>query len=164
MREAFGMMRILFVCTGNTCRSPMAAAIAKKVAADRGLTDIEIGSAGTTAWDGQPATDGALLVGMERQLDVGAHRSRSLTREMVDTHDLILAMGVHHRDAADALGGGGKTFLLTTYASHGAEERSVPDPFGADLETYRATADELEDAIRRVVDRLAAERTPPDLP
>jgi protein-tyrosine-phosphatase len=153
-------MRILFVCTGNTCRSPMAAAIARKIAADRGLVDLEIGSAGTTAWDGQPATDGALLVGIERQLDVGSHRSRTLTRELVDAQDLILVMSGHHQERAEALGGGGKTFLLTTYASHGAEDRSVADPFGADLETYRSTADELEDAVRRAVDRLAAEQAP----
>jgi protein-tyrosine-phosphatase len=82
---------------------------------------------------------------------------------MVEAQDLILAMGVHHQGRAEALGGAGKTFLLTTYASHGADDRSIPDPFGGDLETYRATADELEDAVRRVVDRLAAERTP-DLP
>jgi protein-tyrosine-phosphatase len=157
------MMRILFVCTGNTCRSPMAAAIARKIAADRGLTDVEVASAGTTAWDGQPATDGAILVCIERQLDVGSHRSRTLTREMVEAQDLILAMGSHHRDRAEALGGAGKTFLLTMYASHGADDRSIADPFGGDLETYRATADELEEAVRRVVDRLAAERTP-DLP
>jgi protein-tyrosine-phosphatase len=154
------MMRILFVCTGNTCRSPMASAIARKLAADRGLVDIEISSAGTAAWDGQPATDGAILVGIERQLDVGAHRSRTLSRDIVEAQDLILVMSPHHRERVESLGGGGKTFLLTTYASHGAEERSVADPFGGDLEMYRATADELEDAVRRAVDRLAAEKAP----
>ncbi len=151
-------MKILFVCTGNTCRSPMSAAIARRVAQERGLIDLEIESAGTSAWDGQPASDGALLVGLERQLDLNEHRSRTITPALIDETDLILTMGPHHRDQVEGMGGGGKTFLLSTYASHGAEERAISDPFGGDLETYRTTADELETAIRKVIDRVAAER------
>lgn len=151
-------MKILFVCTGNTCRSPLSASIARRVAQERGLTDMVIESAGTSAWDGQPASDGALLVGLERQLDLNEHRSRTITPAIIDAQDLILTMGPHHRDQVEAMGGAGKTFLLSTYASHGAEDRPISDPFGGDLDTYRATTDELEAAIRKVIDRVSAER------
>jgi protein-tyrosine-phosphatase len=151
-------MKILFVCTGNTCRSPLAAAFARRVAHERGLDDLLLESAGTSAWDGQPASDGALLVGLERQLDLNEHRSRTITPALVDAQDLILTMGPHHRDQVEAMGGTGKTFLLSTYASHGADDKPISDPFGGDLETYRTTADELEAAIRKVIDRVSAER------
>ena len=88
-------MKLLFVCTGNTCRSPLAEAIARRIAAERSL-GVEAGSAGTSAWEGSPASDVSLLVGIERGLDLNAHRSRKLTRELVEGSDLIIAMGPHH--------------------------------------------------------------------
>jgi protein-tyrosine-phosphatase len=137
----------------------MAAAIARRIGHERGLDDLHLESAGTSAWDGQPASDGSLLVGLERQLDLNEHRSRTITPTLVESQDLILTMGPHHRDQVEGMGGAGKTFLLSSYASHGADDRPISDPFGGDLETYRTTFDELEAAIRKVIDRVAAERT-----
>jgi protein-tyrosine-phosphatase len=153
-------MKLLFVCTGNTCRSPMAEAIARKFAIERGLVDVDVASAGTSSWDGAAASDGALLVGLERRLDLSGHRSQQLSRALIESSDLIFTMGPHHLERVEALGGAGKSFLLTGYPTPGASGRAINDPMGGDLDIYRATADELEGEIRRVFDRLAAERVP----
>lgn len=151
-------MRMLFVCTGNTCRSPLAEAIARRMGIERGWADLDVASAGTSAWGGAPASDGALLVGMERRLDLSTHRAQPLTRELVRDSDLILVMGPQHLERVQAFGGDSRAHLLAEFASRGASRRSISDPMGSELGVYRETADELEEEIRRVFDRLEQER------
>jgi len=142
------------VCTGNVCRSPMAAAIAAQLLAARGRGDVEVGSAGTAAADGAPASEGAYLVGLEKGLDLSAHVARHLTRDLVAGADLILGMSEHHVERALALGGDGRSHLLGTYAGRVFAEAEVDDPFGADLDTYRRTYDQLEALLKDAMDRL----------
>ncbi|OYV72144.1 MAG: hypothetical protein B7Z72_05445, partial [Gemmatimonadetes bacterium 21-71-4] len=132
-------MRLLFVCTGNICRSPMAAAIAQRLLDGRGRTDVAVASAGTAAWDGAPASEGAYLVALEHNLDLSAHRARQLTSDLVADADCVLGMSAHHVERAVALGGDGKSHLLGAYAGRSAGDAQVDDPFGGDLDEYRVT-------------------------
>ena len=148
------IQNVLFVCTGNICRSPLAASLLERGLQERSM-EVAVASAGTGAWDGAPASEGAYLVGLERGLDLSGHRARLLTRELVERADLILTMARHHRARVDELGGEGKVFVLGEYAGRGDDE--VSDPFGGDLGVYRDTCQELESLAAAVADRLVAE-------
>ena len=148
---------VLLVCTGNICRSPLAAALLERALKERGIEGVAVHSAGTGAWDGAPASEGAYLVGLERGLDLSGHRARLLTRELVEEAALVLTMARHHRARVDELGGEGRVFVLGEYAGRKGDDAEVSDPFGGDLGVYRDTCIELEGLVAAVVDRMAAE-------
>ena len=147
------MMNLLVVCSGNTCRSALAEALARKIAARRGVEDLNVSSAGTNAWDNAPATDEAMLVGIERELDLTGHRARKLSPEIVSEADLIFVMTPGHLEPVKHMGGRGKAHVIDEYAS-GSANQGISDPYGGDLETYRHTADLLEQELEKLFDRL----------
>ncbi|HEV2149012.1 MAG TPA: low molecular weight protein arginine phosphatase [Longimicrobiaceae bacterium] len=147
---------LVFVCTGNTCRSPLAAALARRELERRGWQHVEVASAGLSAEEGYPASRHALTVAERHGLDLSGHRSRPLTPGMVDWADLVLAMSPSHVYALERGGAGAKVALLGDFAGGGpGEGAAVRDPFGADEEAYEATFRELEPLVRAVFDRLA---------
>lgn len=155
-------MRILVVCTGNTCRSPLGEVLLRShLAATPALADVTVASAGTNAWSGTPASEGSYLVALERGLDLSAHRATALTHDMVHKADLILTMGQGHAKVVRGMGGTGKTHTVVEYAGRGADlPADVADPIGGEVEDYRYTADMLDQLMASVVARLAREATP----
>lgn len=143
---------ILFVCTGNTCRSPLAAVIARRSLMERDWRHVEVASAGIAASEGAPAAEQGLRVAEEQGLDLSGHRTQRLTPELVEWADLILGMGPSHVFAVQEMGAEEKAALITDFADQGA--RGISDPFGGDIEAYRRTYADLARAIRAVLDRL----------
>ena len=141
-------MNVLFVCTGNTCRSPLAEAIARRLADERGLDAYTFSSAGTDAVDGA-ATDDTIAVARERGLDLTAFRSRRVTRDLAGEADVVVVMAEHHLEDP-ALAG---LEQATLFAGG-----PVRDPFGLGMGAYRQTYEQLERAVGDLLEGLEAKR------
>lgn len=146
-------MQITFVCTGNTCRSPMAEAIAKQYAATHCPDNhYEITSVGLNTFNGSPASQHAINVCREIGIDLTSHRSQRLNPEIAEKTDLFAVMTPHHaaflrqcgipEDKITVLGGG------------------IPDPFGGDEATYRACRDAIANAVADLFANIAAHDSP----
>ncbi len=145
--------QILLVCTGNMCRSPMAAGLARQILADRiGCTPddldahgFQIASAGTASGGGAGASDNAVRVMADRGIDLTRHRTRPMTVDALGQADYIWVMTRgHHAAAIRCLPQAAPKVSLVDPAG-----RDVADPIGGDMEVYRACARHLEQALTK---------------
>lgn len=148
------MESVLFVCSGNTCRSVMAEALLRRLLRDRGLAArgsgrpaVLVSSAGLNAVEGAPATEQTRQVLAERGIDLGVHRARPLTASLVSEATWIVAMTRRIRDEIRRRYPQKADRIVTLGELTGAGPLDVPDPFGAPVERYRATADLLEELL-----------------
>lgn len=148
-------LRVLFVCTGNICRSPMAEGLARHHAVGRGL-DLDCGSAGLIARRGHPASGNGVKVLARRGVDIGSHGARRLDAELVEWADVIVAMEEEHRLAvADFPASALKSVhLLSEWAGEPRLGPGIDDPIGGSIGEYDKTASEIEAYIERALDKL----------
>ena len=152
------MKTLLFVCTANICRSPMAEAIFDALAEDEALP-FRAQSAGTAALEGRAMAPNALAALEEAGIYPGPHRARQVGEAMVGGSELVLAMTPKHAATVRRVAGAepppGGVHTLTGYAG-GVADEGIADPYGLTMAAYRGTLRRLHEHVERVVGRLAA--------
>lgn len=148
---------ILIVCTGNTCRSPMAESLLKdKLKQQVDSMTIRVVSAGVSAQPGGPASDGAVLAIKERGLSLDDHQSRSISQGLLERSDLILTMTSNHRQAILSRWPhvSSKIFSLAPAGT------DVSDPYGGPIEAYRKCADRIDQCLDEWIEKLDTKSFP----
>ena len=155
--DAMSVIKFLFVCTGNTCRSPMAEGIFRKYLAEKLQCEVDqleqvgykISSGGVMDTNGMPASTGALTACASKGIDLSAHRNKGLSKELIEESDFILAMERIHKDRIIAISNEAvnKCFLL-------AENKGIDDPIGLPQEFFNRCADTIEAAVTKRISEL----------
>jgi len=157
MPGALPLFRLVFVCTGNTCRSPLAEVALRRALGN--LADrVEVASAGTAAAEGAPASEMSRRVAAAAGLDLEGHRSRRLDGAVLAGADLVLLMDPRDRTRVRALDPTKveQTYGLADFGRAAPTGEMIPDPYGASLEAYEECLRRIEDHLERVVPYVRA--------
>lgn len=147
---------ILFVCTGNLCRSPLAEGLFKKLLSEDILARSRIHSAGTGALNEREAAALAIEVARENGFDIAGHRAKTLKQEDVEDADFILVMEKSQRDYITRRfeNSHEKIYLLKSFSGKKSWNKDIPDPYGYSIEKYRSSYDIIEKGVRGFIQYL----------
>ena len=150
------MLKVVFVCWGNICRSPMAERVAQRTAEEAGLTGVRFTSAATSTEElGSPIDSSAAAVLRKRGYTTDHHRAHQITREEIDSADLVIAMEDIHIAKLLAMAPGATNLSLLTDYDPAAEPGSgVPDPWYGTPAGFYGTLEAVEAAMPGVLDRV----------
>ena len=129
---------VLIVCSGNMCRSPLAAAELRRALLEAGVRGTRVHSAGTVASAGVAASEPAIEVAEHEGLDISYHRSTPLSQDLIHRSDLVVVMEKEHLNEVLRLApeAGGKSILLSEFAAGAERGKDVTDPYGASYVFY----------------------------
>jgi len=146
------LVRIIFVCTGNICRSPLAAGILKARFLKDAVTDAVVTSMGVHGLERQPPSNFAMLVGREHGIDISEHRSRPLIPHEIETADLIFTMDRMQKDFIKLFFPqvDDQPFLLASWPNEERRKDMVKDPMGKSMKVYRQVYEEIARHIDRI--------------
>jgi len=144
---------ILFVCTGNSCRSPMAAGFLREMLKEK--KELRIDSRGTIFSSFSGPTPQAIKIMKGYGIDISSHKTKSLSKDLIDEADLILVMERKHRERVQELSpeAKNKTFLLKEFAPD-KENLEIRDPIGLSDEVYKEVAEEIKSALQKALPRI----------
>ncbi len=152
-------MRLLFVCTGNTCRSPLAQAIMKMELRKKGIDWIEVSSAGISANEGARATENARLVAKKLGSSLDRFKSSQLTLRRASNADLILTMTEQQKKEIIERWPKLESRTMTISEFTGSRRGSIADPLGGSIDVYMDCARSIKDEVKRIVKKLVSSKS-----
>ncbi len=137
------MKKIMFICSGNTCRSPLAEGMFKKYLIDNKITDVQVSSAGVGVFPGDDVSINSVLTAIKYGVDISSHRARNINPEHIATTDLFFCMTDSHKGILSRYCDESKIVVL-----------NVPDPYGRPLEVYEECAKQIESKFPQILEKI----------